>query len=54
MRGRSTAAVFWEMFNLFNTTNFLQYQGNLLSSSFGLPQAAEPQRRQQVGIRFEF
>jgi len=42
------------MFNVTNTTNFLQYQGSLQSSSFGLPQAAEPMRRQQFGLRFDF
>jgi len=52
--GRRTATAFWEMFNVFNTRNFLQFQGSLQSSSFGLPQSAEPMRRQQVGLRFDF
>jgi outer membrane receptor protein involved in Fe transport len=52
--GRRAATVFWEMFNVTNTINFLQYQGSLQSSSFGLPQAAEPMRRQQFGLRFDF
>lgn len=51
---RRAATVFWEMFNTTNTRNFLQYQGSLQSSSFGLPQAAEPMRRQQFGVRFDF
>jgi hypothetical protein len=52
--GRRVATVFWEMFNVFNTRNFLQFQGSLQSSSFGLPQSATPMRRQQVGLRFDF
>ena len=52
--GRRTATIFWEMFNVTKTTNFLQYQGSLQSSSFGLPQSADPMRRQQVGLRFDF
>ena len=52
--GRRTATIFWEMFNITKTTNFLQYQGSLQSSSFGLPQSADPMRRQQVGLRFDF
>jgi hypothetical protein len=52
--GRRAATLFWEMFNVTNTTNFLQYQGSLQSSAFGLPQGALPMRRQQVGLRVDF
>jgi hypothetical protein len=52
--GHLGASVFWEMFNVFNSTNFIQYQGNQLSSSYQLPQGALPMRRQQVGFRFDF
>lgn len=52
--GRRSAAIFWEMFNLFNSTNFIQYQGSLQSTSFGLPQGTGPRRRQQLGFRFDF
>ncbi len=52
--GRRNAAIFWEMFNLFNQTNFIQYQGSLQSTSFGLPQGTGPRRRQQLGVRFDF
>jgi hypothetical protein len=52
--GRRAATVFWEMFNVFNATNFLQFQGSLQSTSFGLPQSATPMRRQQFGLRFDF
>ena len=45
---------FWEMFNAFNTANFINFEGRLESSSFGLPIAALPMRRQQVGVRFDF
>jgi hypothetical protein len=53
-KGHFGAAIFWEMFNVFNTTNFIQFQGNQLSSSYQLPQNALPMRRQQVGLRFDF
>jgi len=46
--------LFWEMFNVFNTTNFIQYQGNQLSTSYQMPQRALPMRRQQLGLRFDF
>jgi outer membrane receptor protein involved in Fe transport len=52
--GRRSAAIFWEMFNLFNSTNFIQFQGSLQSTSFGLPQGTGPRRRQQLGFRFDF
>ncbi len=45
---------FWELFNAFNTTNFTTYQNSLQASNFGLPVAALPNRRQQIGIRFDF
>lgn len=45
---------FWELFNAFNTTSFTTYQGSLQASNFGLPVAALPNRRQQIGIRFDF
>jgi hypothetical protein len=52
--GHRAVSVFWEIFNLFNSTNFTQYQGSLQSSAFGLPQGAGPKRRQQFGFRFDF
>jgi outer membrane receptor protein involved in Fe transport len=51
---RRAATVFWEMFNIFNARNFLQFQGSLQSTSFGLPQSAAPMRRQQFGLRLDF
>jgi hypothetical protein len=45
---------FWELFNAFNTTNFTTYQGSIQASNFGLPVAALPARRQQIGVRFDF
>jgi outer membrane receptor protein involved in Fe transport len=52
--GHYSATLFWEMFNVCNTVNFIQYQGNQLSSSYQLPQGALPMRRQQLGLRFDF
>jgi len=34
--------VFWEMFNLFNTKNFLPVSGELAINRVGVPQAAGP------------
>ncbi len=52
--GRVTGSVFWEVFNLFNTDNFLRYQGSLESSAFGLPLTQLPKQRQQFGFRIDF
>jgi outer membrane receptor protein involved in Fe transport len=51
---RYSATAFWEMFNVFNTDNFLRYQGSLQSSAFGLPLTEAPKRRQQLGFRVDF
>jgi hypothetical protein len=45
---------FWELFNVFNTLNYNTNQGSLEASNFGLSIAADPGRRQQIGIRFDF
>jgi hypothetical protein len=45
---------FWEMFNTFDTDNFIDYAGSLESSSFGQPLAALDRRRQQLGFRLDF
>jgi hypothetical protein len=42
------------MFNVFNTDNYLRYQGSLQSSAFGLPLTEAPKRRQQLGFRIDF
>jgi hypothetical protein len=52
--GNVSATVFWEMFNTFNWTNFFDYDGELESSSFGFPLAADDMRRQQLGFRIDF
>jgi hypothetical protein len=46
--------LFWELFNVFNATNFTAYQGSLQASNFGLPIEAAASRRQQIGVRFDF
>lgn len=51
---RYSASIFWEVFNVFNTDNFVSYQGSLQSSAFGLPLSEGPKRRQQLGFRFDF
>ena len=52
--GRARAAVFWEVYNLFNADNFTSYVENLDSPLFGLPTTAFEKRRQQGGIRIDF
>jgi outer membrane receptor protein involved in Fe transport len=54
LRGRVRAAIFWEVYNLFNTDNFYSYTGRLGSPLFGKPSAAYEKRRQQGGIRIDF
>ncbi len=53
---RVRLAVFWEVFNLFNTDNFVgtSYQGRRESPIFGLPTQAYEKRRQQGGFRIDF
>ncbi len=51
---RYSIRAFWEVFNLFNTDNFYNYQGSLQSSQFGQPQSEFPKRAQQGGVRFDF
>jgi hypothetical protein len=45
---------FWEIFNAFNTDDFIKYDGNLQSSTFAQPLAALDKRRQQLGFRVDF
>jgi hypothetical protein len=53
--GRYSATAFWEMFNVFNSDNWLRFQGSLQSGAlFGLPLTEGPKRRQQLGFRFDF
>jgi hypothetical protein len=52
--GKYTATAFWEMFNVFNTDNWLRYQGSVQSSQFGLALTEGPKRQQQLGFRFDF
>ena len=52
--GRVRLALFWEVYNLFNTDNFLGYVGRRESPLFGQPTAAYEKRRQQGGVRIDF
>jgi hypothetical protein len=54
LQTRLTATAFWEVFNLFNTGNFFNFQASLQSSQFGQPQSAFSKRAQQFGFRFDF
>jgi len=49
-----SATIFWEMFNTFNAVNYIDYDGEMESSSFGYPLDAREMRRQQLGFRFDF
>ncbi len=46
--------VMWEMFNVFNTDNFVQYNGNMRSSRFGQPSLARDPFQGQFGLRYTF
>jgi len=52
--GRYSITGFYEVYNLFNTDNFLRFQGSLQSTSFGLPLTELEKRRQQLGFRVDF
>ncbi|MFN0085860.1 MAG: carboxypeptidase regulatory-like domain-containing protein [Blastocatellia bacterium] len=43
-----------DAFNIFNRVNFAGFVGNLSSPFFGLPVAARPPRRMQIGLSFTF
>ena len=62
--GRGTGEVLWEMFNLFNTVNFNNYQGNQsaapgqtaigIPTGFGRPQQAFDAFQAQLGLKLRF
>lgn len=53
-RNRVTADVRADVFNLFNTVNYDQYVGQLLSPLYGRPVTAFPSRRVQLGLVVRF
>ncbi|MBI4471487.1 MAG: hypothetical protein HY646_02390, partial [Acidobacteria bacterium] len=46
--------VIWEMFNLFNTANLTDYNGNEQASTFRQPRAVLPPFQAQLGLKFTF
>src|SRR5262249_27262491 len=48
------AELLWEMYNVFNTVNFLQYTGNMKSSLFGKPSQARDPFQGQIGLKLTF
>jgi hypothetical protein len=44
----------WEMFNVFNTANLADYNGNAQASTFGQPRAALSPFQAQLGMRLSF
>jgi len=46
--------VIWAMFNVFNTANLADYNGNQQASTFRQPRAALPPFQAQLGIRLTF
>jgi hypothetical protein len=44
----------WEMFNLFNTANLSDFNGNQRATTFGQPRAALPAFQAQLGFRVTF
>jgi carboxypeptidase family protein len=53
-RGETSTEVRVEAFNAFNTTNYDQYVGELLSPLFGRPTSAFPPRRVQLALIVRF
>jgi hypothetical protein len=51
---RRNVEVIWEMFNLFNTVNLADFNGNERASTFRQPRAALPPFQAQLGLRFTF
>ena len=49
-----TAEVLWEMFNLTNRANIVNFNGNARSSTFQKGRTALPQFQGQFGVRFTF
>ena len=54
IKEKAQIELLWEMYNVFNTVNFLQYTGNMRSSLFGRPSAARDPFQGQIGARFTF
>ena len=52
--GERRLEVLWEMFNLLNTDNLGNYDGNMRSSFFGQPRSALAPFQGQLGIRLDF
>jgi hypothetical protein len=46
--------IMWEMFNLFNTANLSDFNGNEQAATFGQARAALPPFQGQLGLRFTF
>ena len=44
----------WEMFNLFNTVNLADFNGNERASTFRQPRAVLPPFQAQLGLRLTF
>jgi outer membrane receptor protein involved in Fe transport len=52
--GRTSAWVYWEMYNALNTDNYFGFQGSLQSPIFSRATTELPKRRQQLGVRVDF
>lgn len=52
--GERKLEVLWEMFNLFNTVNFGNYDGNMRSTRFAQPRFAAAPFQGQLGVRLDF
>jgi hypothetical protein len=53
-RGFDSLDLFYDIFNLFNRTNYVAPTGNRASNFFMVPQAAQFPRQMQFGIRLRF
>ena len=53
-RGIDSVDLFYDIFNLFNRTNYVPPSGNRASSTFMVPTAAQFPRQMQFGVRVRF
>ncbi len=53
-RGLDSLDLFYDVFNLFNRTNYVAPSGNRSSASFMVPTAAQFPRQMQFGVRLRF
>jgi hypothetical protein len=54
LQRQQTAGFFWEVYNVLNTVNFGNVNGNRNASSFNTSTVADTARSMQIGVRYTF